>query len=226
MVNQKTSQDADRANLTDKSGVGWKLTFNGLRSTMEKVLQNSVEQAVQYSPALIEELKLIVRHPRTLGFFLESKSQWAMRRMLGAASNWAEPFTIGMGFRVVKLGEDIIEVRMPGYWRNQGEFGQIHSGALASIGEFAARLFWEYHLDLKNSEAESIRVQVRVLNRPFGELSAVFRLPVADRETMLLRLRSEGRTEVETQISIYDLNGRLVAECEVDWKLVRNLRIG
>ena len=215
--------------MADRTSTDWKSILEELKTAAGRVVQGGLEQAIRHSPALLEgfktELKTLSRHPRSLGFLLEGSSPWLTRRFLGAASNWSEPFTVGMGFRVEKLGEDLIEVGMPGFWRNQGDAGQVHSGALASLGEFAVRLYWEYHLDLTSAGAEASRVQVRVLARPVGEMKAVFRLPVADREAILHRLRADGRTEVETQALVYDRDGRLVAEVEVDWRLCRQMRL-
>ena len=131
-----------------------------------------------------------------------------------------------MGLSVERLQEDFIEVSMPKAWRNQGEGGLVHSGALATLGEFTGRLFWEYHLDLQSSEIESRRVQVRILARPVGAMKGVFRLPVADREAILLRLRVESSTVAETQTLIYDNDGRLVAEVDVEWQMHRQLALG
>jgi acyl-coenzyme A thioesterase PaaI-like protein len=173
------------------------------------------------APSLVDDVRHLAKHPRAFGTWLEGKSPWLNRRFLGAASNVAEPFLLGMGLRVEKLGEDSVEVFMPGSWRNQGESGDIHTSALSAMGEFAARLFWEYHLDLRKSEIVAVRLQVRLLSRATGHLKGVFRLPVAEREAILHRLRAEGKTEVDSQTLIYDSDGRLVAEIETEWLLSR-----
>jgi hypothetical protein len=194
---------------------------------LKDVAQGSLlRQLERVSPRLADDLKHLAQHPRSIGHWLEGQSPWLNRRFLGAASNIAEPFLVGMGLRVDKLGEDSAEVFMPGSWRNQGEGGGLHSSALSALGEFAVRLFWEYHLDLRKSEITAWRVQVRILSRASGDAKGVFRLPVAEREAILHRLRAEGQTEIDTQTMIYDMNGRLIAEVEVDWKLVRQLALG
>lgn len=189
-------------------------------------LKGAAGRLLSQSPELIDELKTVARHPRRLRFLLDRHVPRLSRRFLGAASNWTEPFTIGMGFRVEKLGEDAVEVRMPGGWRNQGDGGVVHSSALSALGEFAVRLYWESHLDLRHAGAQSSRVQVRVLSRPVGAMRGVFRLPVADREAILHRLRADNRADIETQTRIYDRDGRLVAEVDVDWQLSRQLALG
>jgi hypothetical protein len=194
---------------------------------MKDVAQESLfRQLERVSPRLAEDLKHLAERPRAFGHWLEGQSPWLNRRFLGAASNIAEPFLVGMGLRVEKLGEDSAEVFMPGSWRNQGEGGWLHSSALSALGEFAVRLFWEYHLDLRKSEILASRVEVRILSRPSGDAKGVFRLPVAEREAILHRLRAEGQAEIDTQTMIYDMSGRLIAEVEVDWKLVRQLALG
>ena len=174
---------------------------------------------------MIDELKMMARHPRTLSSWLETKSPWLSRQVLGAASNLSEPFTLGMGLRVSRVGEEAIEVLMSGGWRNRGDGGLVHMGALATLGEFAVRLYWEHHLDLRSVTLESQRVEVRVLSRPIGEMKAVFHLPVGDREVLMHRLRADGDLVNQTETLIYDNNGRLVAEVDVEWRLSRQLAL-
>ncbi len=197
----------------------------GLLQTFDRLI-DVAGKIREISPAIVDELRTLVRHPRSLGSWIEAKSPWLGKRFLGAASTLAEPFTVGMGLKVETLGEDTIEVVMPGGWRNQGEGGGIHTGALSALGEFAMRIYWEHHLDLKTSGVESRRVEVRILSRPEGEMKAVFRLPVADREAILHRLRAETRASLDAQTLIYDRAGRLVAEVDVDWELTRQLALG
>lgn len=191
-----------------------------------KTMAESLRRKAPPLPELVEELRTLVRHPRSLSTWIETRSPWLSRRFLGVASNLIEPFVAGMGLRVERLGEDVIEVVLPESLRNQGEGGAVHIGALSVLGEFAVRLYWEYHLDLRKSEIHSSRVQVRVLRRPVGEMRAVFRLPVSEREAVLHRLRAEGGAEVESQALVYDNEGRLVAEVDSDWAIARQLALG
>jgi hypothetical protein len=181
----------------------------------------------ELSPVLIRELRLFVRHPRTLGNWIEGKSPWLNRRFLGVASNFAEPFLIGMGLHVERLTEEAVEVSMPGIWRNQGEGGVIHSSALSTAGELAARLYWEYHLDLQRAEMSVGRVQLKMISgaRVTGDIKAIFRMSTGEREATLHRLRADGQVQVESQTLIYDRSERLVAEVDVDWTLRRQLAL-
>ncbi len=201
-----------------------------LTQALNHPLRPVLEEKVTSSLREFRELKEFALHPsssaRSLGLLIDGQSSWLGRRFLGAASNWTEPFTVGMGFKVQKVGEDVIEVRLPGTWRNQGEGGVIHSAALAALAEFAVRLYWEHHLDLRHSGVESKRMQVRILSRPVGEMKSVFHLPVGDREAILHRLRAQHHAETETQTLVYDGAGRLVAEVDADWFLSRRLTLG
>ena len=199
------------------------------QSVNEKILgelKQLADQVRKASPGLVEEVRQLARHPRSLGQWIEAKSPWLNRRFLGVASNLIEPFLVGMGLKVDRLGEEVVEVSMPGSWRNQGEGGTNHTGALVSLGEFAVRLYWEFHLDVRRNEIQTKRVQMRVLVRPTGDMKGVFRLPVSEREAILHRLRSDGIATAETQTLVYDKAGRLVAEVEVDWELRRQLALG
>jgi hypothetical protein len=175
---------------------------------------------------ITEKIKELVRHPKTISSFLEEHSPWLSRQFLGAASNLTEPFVVGMGLKVDQLSEDIVEVSLPGGWRNQSENGLLHVGALVTLGEFASRLFWEYHLDLRSTEINLGRLEFRALGRAQGAIRAVYRVPVNEREKILHRLRSLGRAEVESQIAIYDSGLKLIAEVEVSWTLAKQLSLG
>lgn len=185
------------------------------RSKLAEILEN-----------IRADLKTFARHPRSVGALIESRSSWLNRKFLGAASNIVEPFLVGMGFSVAGLTEDSVEVTMPGFLRNQGEVGTIHNAALAALGEFAARIFWEHHLDLRRQELRASAVRVRILARASGAMRAVFRFPVSEREAVLHALRARGSAETESTVSVYDSDGRLVAEVEVAWEFARQLALG
>ncbi len=186
-------------------------------------------QLRKFSPeamaSLKDDLKTIARHPRSIGALIEARSPWLNRKFLGAASNIIEPFLVGMGLSVASLNEDSVEVTMPGFVRNQGEAGAIHNAALSALGEFAARLFWEHHLDLRRSELIARSIALRVLARAAGPMRAVFRFQVSEREAVLHRLRSDGSAHAESTVSIYDSGGRLVAEVEIGWDFSKQLSL-
>lgn len=184
------------------------------RSKFDIRVRESITRSIS---EVIEDLKTFARHPRAVGSLIESRSAWLNRKFLGAASNLVEPFLVGMGLSVASLQEDSVEVTMPGFVRNQGEAGAIHNAALSALGEFAARLFWEHHLDLRRSELRARSVALRSFGRAVGPMRAVFRLPVSEREAVLHRLRSVGSADCDSTVSIYDGGARLVAEVEIGW---------
>lgn len=188
--------------------------------------ERRLEGLLEKLPGLAEQLKAIARNPRSLGAKIESRSPWLSRQFLGAASNFVEPFLVGMGLKVETLGEEIVEVSLPGHWRNQGEGGVIHNGALASLGEFTSRLYWEHHLDLRGPELYARHVELRSLTRARGDLRGVFRWSVASREEIQHRLRSSGEADANVTVSVYDSSGKLVAEVDVQWSITRQLSLG
>lgn len=174
---------------------------------------------------VVEDVRTLAKRPRAISSWIETKSPWLNRQFLTAASNLIEPFLVGMGLRVEKIGEESVEVSMPDIWRNQGENGSIHTGAIVSLGEFTTRLYWEYHLDVRRSEMRTEAIRMRSISKSTGSLKAVFRMSVSEREAILHRMRAQGRADVETLASVYDRSGRLVAEVEVDWELWRPLAL-
>ncbi|MES2964241.1 MAG: DUF4442 domain-containing protein [Bdellovibrionota bacterium] len=188
--------------------------------------ERSLEGLLEKLPGLAEQLKALARNPRSLGAKIEIHSPWLSRHFLGAASNFVEPFLVGMGLKVENLGEEIIEVSLPGHWRNQGEGGIVHNGALSSLGEFASRLYWEHHLDLRGPELFAKHVDLRSLTRARGDLRGVFRWSVASREEIQLRLRAGGEADANVTVSVYDASEKLVAEVDVEWSFTRQLSLG
>ena len=137
-----------------------------------------------------------------------------------------EPFVVGMGLRIAQLSEELIEVKLPGGWRNQAVDGKLHPGALVTLGEFATRHFWEHHLDLRSSELSLAQLEMRTFGRPQGTVQAVYRVLVSEREKYLHRLRSDGLVEVESHVAIYDDLSKLVAQIEIHWRIAKQLTLG
>ena len=195
------------------------------RSKFDARLEGVIGDLMAKLPGLTEQLKTFARHPRSVGALIESKNSWLNRKFLGAASNLVEPFLVGMGLSIAALTEDSVEVTMPGFIRNQGEAGVLHNSALSALGEFAARIFWEHHLDLGRSELLATSVSLRLMTRASGPMRAVFRLPVSEREAVLLELRSATFAEAESLVAIYDSAGKLVAEVEIEWRFSKRLSL-
>jgi acyl-coenzyme A thioesterase PaaI-like protein len=172
-------------------------------------IRSVIEQLRAKSPAMVEELRTVLQNPRELAVLLESRSPWLSRKLLGAASNILEPFLAGTGLAVERMDEALVEARLPGWWRNQGESGVIHTAAIAALGEFTSRI--SLH-----------RVEARVLQRALGDLTGIYRMPVQEREAILLQLRRERVARVGAEVSVYDRQGRLVSQVELDWHLERN----
>ncbi len=207
----------------------------GIRTRLDHLLRGKlgmVEGRVREK--LPAGLKALIQNPRLLGGWVEESSPWLNRQMLGAASNITEPFLAAMGLGVVDLGEESITVSMPGWWRNQGELGAVHVGALCTLGEFTSRLYWEHHLDLRRAEMSLLGMQVRPvggtseigLNHLKGSLRARYHISTAERESVLHRLRATGATELESEIAVYDKSQKLVAEVALEWRFRRQLSIG
>ncbi len=211
----------------------------GIRTRLDHLLGEKLgpvrERVREKLPAGLKTLLRELRqNPRLLGGIVEESSPWLSRQVLGAASNLAEPFVAAMGLSVIELGEESITVSMPGWWRNQGELGVIHVGALCTLTEFTSRIYWEHHLDLRRSEMILSGLQVRPvggtrqrgLNHIKGALKARYHISTAERENVLHRLRAKGIAELDSEISVYDEGKKLVAEVQLEWRFARQLSLG
>lgn len=192
---------------------------------IKQLTDQKISDQIRKMSPVIEEFKSLLRHPRAMGTFLDEKSPWLSRQFLGVASNLTEPFTAGMGLKIEKLSEDVAEVVLPGWWRNQAQGGALHVSALTTLGEYTSRVFWDHHLDVRYSELQMTQIQLRLLSRATGDVRAAYHLTVSEREAILHRLRSSEQVELMTPVSIYEKTGRLVAEVEVQWLMRRQLAL-
>ena len=205
--------------------------FGDVRERIREKLPLGLKTILQ--DALQETLQDFRQNPRLIGGLVEETSPWLSRQVLGAASNFAEPFLAAMGLSIVELGEESITVSMPGWLRNQGELGTVHFGALCTLAEFSSRIYWEHHLDLRRSEMILSGMQVRPvggtnqlgLNHLKGTLKARYHIAIAERENVLHHLRASGVTELESNIAVYDEGQKLVCEVQLEWRFKRQLSL-
>jgi acyl-coenzyme A thioesterase PaaI-like protein len=174
---------------------------------------------------ITEEIKTLVRQPRSLAALIDSQSPWLGRQFLGVASNIVEPFLVGTGVSVTSIGEEIAEVTLPNIWRNQGERNVVHNAAIAAAAELASRLYWERHLDIRHAEMHATSVSTRMLASARETLRVVFRATINEREEVLHKLRASGEAESTSSVSVYDPSGKLIAEVEIEWTITKQLSL-
>ncbi|MCM2280483.1 MAG: DUF4442 domain-containing protein [Bdellovibrionaceae bacterium] len=175
---------------------------------------------------LLPGLRHSLRHPRRVGAWLEEHHPWLSRRVLSAASNLADPYVAGMGLSVQRLDENGVEVFMPHRWRNQGEGGVVHVGALVTLAEFVSRVYWERNLNLMRHEIQAVQVTSKFHITTELDTRGVMNFSEGEREAVLFRFRSEGEAIVPSQVKVFESTGRLVAEIVVEWRLKGSLALG
>lgn len=183
--------------------------------------QGARERLQRLRTLVTSEFASALRHPRSIGAWVEPHSAWLAKRIVGAASNILDPFTAGVGFRVVALEEERAVLEMPFTWRTRGEGAVVHHGALLSLAELTAKIFWQHHLDLRAAEVVTTQINVTMIRPADSDLRAVFYLPENEREEVLRQLRITGEVETKSNITVYDDHERLVAEVVVDWRFAR-----
>lgn len=174
---------------------------------------------------LVPSLRASLRNPRRMGSLLEEYNPWLSRRLLGAASNLADPYVAGMGLAIERLEEDGIAVTMPHRWRNRGEGGVVHVGALTTLAEFTSRLYWERNLNLGRHEMQVVNLAAKFLAEVESDTRATMDFAETEREAALFRFRSEGETLVPCLVKIFESQGRLIAEVTVEWRLTRPMAL-
>lgn len=175
---------------------------------------------------LLPHWRTYVENPRRLGTWLEEHQPWLSRQFLSAASNLSDPYLAGMGLHVEDLGETRAEVRLPMRWKNQGEGGTVHVGAMTTAAEFVSRLYWERLLNLQRHQLRATQITARFLGEVSTDCKAIFSVSEAERESILFKLRSEGTATAPCPVNIFDEAGKLVAEVQVEWNFSQPKSLG
>lgn len=175
---------------------------------------------------LLPEWRTYVENPRRLGTWLEEHQPWLSRQLLSAASNLSDPYLAGMGLHVAELNETRAEVTLPFRWKNQGESGSVHVGAMTTAAEFVSRLYWERLLNLQRHQLHAVQINARFLAEANTDCKAVFTVTENEREAILFKLRSEGTATAPCPVNVFDQAGKLVAEVHVEWKFSQPKALG
>lgn len=192
-------------------GIGRRANFKELRAKIQD---------------LLPQLRPYVQNPRMLSHWLEEHNSWVSRQLLNAASTLVDPHLAGMGLHVLSLDDSEVEVALPQRWKNRGEGGTVHVGALLTLAEFASRVFWERHLNLQRHDMQVQQVAARFMRETDQRTRAIMKVTENEREALLFRLRAEGTSSVPSQVMIFDQKNRLVAEVTVEWRLTRPMALG
>jgi acyl-coenzyme A thioesterase PaaI-like protein len=182
----------------------------------------------------VEELKAItqqiLQNPRRLSTLLEEKSPWlgeqVRKELLSAASNFSDPFLVGMGLQIEKMNEDGLEVRLPQRWKNSAGGGFVHIGALCAAAEFTSRVYWERHLNPAGCESRVVNLQCHFLRAAQNSIKIIYHIGDAEREALLFRVRNEESVSFESLVVIYDDEEQLICEATIDWNFRRKNILG
>ena len=172
------------------------------------------------------ELRTFIENPQLIGDWVERHSPWVNRNLLSVASNITTPYLAGMGLRVERMTETLVEVSMPQRLRTRAESGGVHVGAITTLADHTARLYWERHLHLGRHSMQVVQIETRLLREAASGVRAVLEIAEGDREATIFRLRSEGQTLVTCPVKIYDAEARLAAEVSVEWRFTSPVSLG
>lgn len=175
---------------------------------------------------MLPDLRASLKNPRRVGSLLEEYNPWLSRRLLSAASNLADPYVAGMGLTIERLDENGVSVTMPHRWRNRGEGGAVHVGALTTLAEFTSRVYWERNLNLSRHEMRVVQLAAKFLGVTEHDTRATMNFSESEREAALFRFRADGEAIVPCLVQVFESAGRLIAEVTIEWRLNRLLAIG
>jgi hypothetical protein len=150
---------------------------------------------------------------------LSSQDSWWQKPLLRITTDWASGPWLGMGLELKKLDDSSCYVRMPARWKNEDlRQGEIHGGAVLTLGEYCARLYWERLFLGTSTKMQVTKAEIKFLKTLDKDLIAQLQYGSADREQILFLTRSQQRVDHMDFIPIYNSAQQLVAEVSLEWQ--------
>jgi uncharacterized protein (TIGR00369 family) len=130
------------------------------------------------------------------------------------------PFVNLLGIRIDSIGPGTSEVSMPFDGKLANHLGTAHAGALFTLAETASGAamaggFADLILGLRPVAKES-RIQYQKVAK--GATRASGRVP-GDIAALKAALQADGKVAFPVQVDVFDQEGTLAAQVEVDWYL-------
>ncbi|MGB9992267.1 PaaI family thioesterase [Massilia sp. SM-13] len=130
------------------------------------------------------------------------------------------PFVRLLGIRIDSIGAGTSEVSLPDDPKLHNHLGTQHAGALFTLAETASGAamaggFADMIVDLRPVAKES-RIQYQKLAK--GATRASGRVP-GDLDALKAQLKAEGKIAFPVEVDVFDAQGTLAAQVQVDWYL-------
>jgi uncharacterized protein (TIGR00369 family) len=130
------------------------------------------------------------------------------------------PFVRLLGIRIDSIGAGTSEVSLPDDAKLHNHLGTQHAGALFTLAETASGAamaggFADMIVDLRPVAKES-RIQYQKVAK--GATRASGRVP-GDLDALKAQLKAEGKIAFPVEVDVFDAQGTLAAQVQVDWYL-------
>jgi uncharacterized protein (TIGR00369 family) len=130
------------------------------------------------------------------------------------------PFVRLLGIRIDSIGAGTAEVSLPDDPKLHNHLGTQHAGALFTLAETASGAamaggFADMIVDLRPVAKES-RIQYQKVAK--GATRASGRVP-GDLDALKAQLKAEGKIAFPVEVDVFDAQGTLAAQVQVDWYL-------
>jgi acyl-coenzyme A thioesterase PaaI-like protein len=133
-----------------------------------------------------------------------------------AASLDQIPYTLPMGIVVDHAQSGHVQMTLPDTRACQNMVGIVHAGALYTFGETVAGVAAGFDtLDVAFPLAR--RAQIRYLRPARGAIRGSARVAASDSKRIQEELARDGRSELSIVVCLEDVEGRTVAEMDVDY---------
>lgn len=104
---------------------------------------------------------------------------------------------------------------------NLNAFGLVHAGAICGLAETAGGMAIMRYLDPREVVVLNTVFNIRYLHPPRGELRCTARVVREEARALLEEFEREGRADKALDLKVYDSSGKLVAQAQATYRLIR-----
>jgi acyl-coenzyme A thioesterase PaaI-like protein len=184
---------------------------------LEQNLRQQLQQAKDGLKSQLED-RGIRLSAADLAALLEEVSPKVSHAALSYALDIVRPFSAGMGLRISRLGDTLVEIVIPNRTRNLNDVKQMHEGALVTAGIEAAKILWMRHAPLGNFDITVSRIESEFFKTQSGECRVRMELPETTREVVLAEVRDNREAEAAAELQFFDEHDQAVGSLQLQLK--------
>lgn len=129
------------------------------------------------------------------------------------------PFNAPHGFKILKLSQDAVVIKLPNNKLNHNHLGGVHACAMATVGEYCAGMSLLTSFGISKYRLILSELNVKYLYQGRTDLEGTCSPGQIDKEAAAKGLEAEGKYLQPLETIIRDKNGKEVAIVQTVWQL-------